>query len=182
VYRMENEMKKRVGYLIVIVLLALVCVAGCNQRANDIVDNVVNTAAQMISGDVTGTVGKVYATEWFEFTIHSIDQVDSYAGYEPGEGYILYDVVISEKNIFESSIPMGTFDFYMDDSSFIEYIWAIDPLDDTMMPLEFELMPEESVLYHMIYEIPDDVTDLVLAYTEIDEEDNEGRTFTINIQ
>jgi hypothetical protein len=32
-------------------------------------------AAEMLSGDVTGKVGKTYATRWFEFTIRSIDAI-----------------------------------------------------------------------------------------------------------
>jgi hypothetical protein len=74
---------------------------------------------------------------------------------------------------------MGTFDFYLNSPLFDEYIYPIDPIDDSMMPLEFDLAKNQSVEYHMIYEIPAAVPDFQLMYTEIDETDKEGVTFTI---
>ena len=126
-------------------------------------------------------VGTVHKTKWFEFTIHSIEKVDSYAGYTPRAGYQLYDVVITEKNTFSVAIEMGTFDFYMDDPSFIDYIFPIDPLNSTMMPEVFTLGVGQSVQYHMVFEIPSNVTKLKLMYTEIDEFNNKGKTFTIDV-
>jgi len=174
-------MRHKTWYLFLTLLIIAITVAGCGKSPEALVNEVINTATQWLSGDVTGEVGKTYATDWFEFTIHSIEEVGAYAGYSPVDGCTLYDVVITETNIFDTAIPMGTFDFYMDDASFEEYIWPIDPLDDTMMPEAFDLAPGETVRYHMVYEIPSDVTGLMLMYTEVDEEDNEGRTFTIHI-
>ena len=162
-------------------IFVVVCLCGCGDIINDVIDDVVNTTSQFLSGNVTGQIGKAYSTQWFEFTIHSINKVDSYAGYEPASGYQLYDVLITEKNIFDKSIPMGTFDFYMDDPDFEEYIFSIDPLDNTMMPEEFDLKTGETVQYHMIFEIPEGVTKLALMYTEFDTDNNEGTTFTVYI-
>ena len=57
----------------------------------------------------------------------------------------------------------------------------MSPLDDTMMPDDFELAKDETVEYHMLYEVPD-IDGLMLMYTEIDEAENYGVTFTIHIQ
>jgi hypothetical protein len=171
-------MRTKTLALIFVLVFSVICLCGCS----DVIDDVVNSAAQFLSGDVTGQIGKTYSTQWFEFTIHSINKVDSYAGYEPASGYQLYDVLITEKNIFDESIPMGTPDFYMDDPDFEEYIWGIDPLDNTMMPEEFYLEPGETAQYHIIFEIPQEVTKLALMYTEFDVNDNEGATFTIYVK
>jgi len=76
---------------------------------------------------------------------------------------------------------MGIFDFYMDDPNFEEYIWAIPPLDSTMMPEEFNLAPNESVQHVMAFEVPAETTKLALVYTENDENGHDGVTFSIAI-
>jgi hypothetical protein len=137
---------------------------------------------RLIEGDVTGEIGEDYRTRWFSFNIESIEEVTEYAGYEPPEGSVLMDVVVTETCVFEESIPMGTFDFYMDAEDFPEYVYPIEePLDDAMMPSEFELIPDETVTYHMLYEIPARHEKLVLKYTELDADDVEYATFTINL-
>jgi hypothetical protein len=172
----------------VLSLLMILSFSACGktvEQAADTAANAVSTAGralgQLLEGDVTGEIGKDYRTEWFSFNVASVEEVSEYAGYTPAEGYTLVDVVVSETNIFESAIPMGTFDFYMDSDSFMDYIFPLDPLDDSMMPLEFELAPDESVQYHMVYEIPVERDGLALMYTEIDEDEVEHATFTIKL-
>jgi hypothetical protein len=182
-----NKTKKVVIALALALMLALSLSAcgGVKDKVEDAVENVSGGAGellgQLLSGDVTGEIGKDYRTEWFSFNVKSIHSVSDYAGYAPGEGNILVDVLITETNIFEETLPMGTSDFYMDDTSFLEYIFPISPLDDTMMPDEFALGVDETVEYHLIYELPADVTDLRLLYTEIDENEVEHATFTIPV-
>jgi len=134
-----------------------------------------------LSKDVIGKTGETYKTKWFEFTIHSIEKVDSYVGRKAEEGHQLYKALITQKNIWDDSIPLGIFDFYMDDPGFAEYIWAIPPLDNTMMPEEFTLEINEFVQHVMIFEVPVGTTKLALMYTENYEGGNGGATFSISI-
>jgi hypothetical protein len=159
-----------------------VSLSGCGDKAREVALSAAESVVQMLSGEVTGEVGKSYGTQWFKFTIISIDEVSEYAGYAPEDGNTLYDVLITETGTFEEASPMGTFDFYMDAPSFAEYIFPIDPISDEMMPLEFYLGPKETVEYHMVYEIPEDTVGLRIMYTEFDVEDNEGVTFDIPIE
>jgi hypothetical protein len=96
------------------------------------------------------------------------------------------DIVVKETNIFDESIPMGTFDFWVDSDSFDEYLMPLAPLNDTMMPEEFELAVDDSVTYHIIYEVPVDLADLRIFYTEIADDGSEegevGATFSIKIK
>ncbi|MCL2044177.1 MAG: DUF4352 domain-containing protein [Treponema sp.] len=131
--------------------------------------------------EISAGIGETISTRWFEYTVHSVDKVNSYAGYESTEDYQLYSVLVTLNNTFDTIIPMGTFDFYMDDPIFYEYVWPLDPLDDTMMPENFDLRPGQSVQYHMIFEIPVGVSKLELIYTEIDSSDKEGNTYKIMI-
>jgi len=168
-------------------LLALGCIfialTGCEHTISfkDPAEERKDSISELIAGDVAGKVSETYKTKWFEFTIQSIDKVKSYADHKAKEGYQLYKVLITEKSVWDSSVPMGIFDFYMDDIDFTEYIWAMSPLDDTMMPEEFELEPNQTVQYVMVFEVPTNTTNLALVYTENDESGEEGATFSIRI-
>ena len=131
---------------------------------------------------ITASIGVPQSCKWFNFTVKSITAVDQYAGYTAPAGYQLYDVLITETGTYDEPSPMGTFDFYMDNINFPDYIFPLDPWDDSMMPAEFDLYPGETVEYHMIYEIPSNVTQLDLMYTEIDVLDIEGDTFVYKVK
>lgn len=173
-------MKKKSIILIALTVCILLLVCACD-KATEAASTVSNTVAQMLKGNVKGEIGKTYSTQWFEFTVKSIEKVDSYAGYKAQNGFELYSVLMNEKSTFDEEIPMGTVDFYMDTDSFEEYIYPIDPLDNTMMPLEFALNKGDVAEYYMVYEIPADTKGLMLCYTEIDEKETEGALFTIAI-
>ena len=138
-------------------------------------------AISKTEGDIRGEVGIAYHTQWFAFRVESIDRVSVYAGYRASSGYELIDVVVTELNTYGQSITMGTFDFYLDSDTFLDYAWPLDPRDDTMMPENFDLPKGEEVTYHMVYEVPVGLTDLVVCYTEINDEGDYGDTFTIPV-
>ena len=165
-------MRKKLLVVFVVVLM-LFSFAGCSK--------VIEGVRQVLSGNVSGEIGQSYSTQWFDFTVKSVKEASSYAGYEPEPGYRFIVVDISETGAFDEPVTMGTFDFYMDADNFRYYLWPLDPFDDSMMPMEFMLAKGETVEYIMVYEIPDEAPNLKLLYTEIDIEDNEGVTFTINL-
>jgi len=165
--------------------LILVGLAGCGRDIisfRDPAEKRREAISEFIDKDVAVETGETYKTEWFEFTIHSIDKVKSYAGYEAKDGNRLYKVLVTEKNIADKAIPMGSFDFYMDAPAFEEYIWALAPLDDTMMPESFELEPGEVVQYVMIFEVPVKTDKLALVYTESYDGGGDGATFSIPVK
>ena len=147
-----------------------------------VTNTVTDSIGQFISGDVTGEINKTYSTQWFSFTVKSIETVSEYAGHTAPEGMKLISVLVEETNIFGSTIPMGTMDFYVDEVSLLDYIYPISPLDETMMPDEFDLAADETAEYYMIFEVPADISDYMLMYTEIDENNDIGATFTINFK
>jgi hypothetical protein len=177
------------GSTLLLVLFMILSFSACGRNVENIADSAANAVSsagralgQLIEGDVTGEIGKDYRTRWFSFNIESIKEVTEYAGYAPQDGNVLMDVVVTETCIYEEAIPMGTFDFYMDADNFLEYIYPVEEtFDDTMMPLEFELAPDETVTYHMLYEIPTEHENLTLKYTEIAEDEAEYATFTIKL-
>ncbi|MDR3207625.1 MAG: hypothetical protein LBT60_04770 [Oscillospiraceae bacterium] len=139
-----------------------------------------DTISDLIRGDVACRVGETYTTSWFSFTVLAVETPASYAGYTPPTGYTLVDVTLSE-SCAEGSQPMGTFDFYLNAPAFPDYIYPLDPLDETMMPTAFTLTPDTPATYHMLYQIPADTTGLRLTYTEMDADNRAGAAYTIDI-
>ncbi|MDR1616602.1 MAG: hypothetical protein LBR98_06275 [Syntrophomonadaceae bacterium] len=178
-------------FLIAVIMFITLSAIACGDTANtgsppaDTVndnDGVTETVIPVIQNEnVQGIIGATYATQWFEFTVAYINLPSRYAGYTPADGKILVDVFMKEKGLFEEPVLMGTFDFYMDSSTFEEYVYPLDPIDDSMMPLEFYLAKDQTAEYHMIYEIPGDTSDLQLMYTELNAEEQEGATFTVSL-
>jgi hypothetical protein len=176
----------RIKTLALLLALAIVFIglAGCEhtisfkdpaaQRKEDI--------SNLIAGEVAAKTGETYQTKWFEFTVQSIEKVSEHLGYKAKEGHRLYKIPVTLKNTWNGAIPMGLFDFYMDAPDFDEYIWAIPPLDGSMMPEKFDLQPGETVQYLMIFEVPANAADLSLSYTENYEGGNDGATYSIRIK
>lgn len=148
---------------------------------NDAVSGIADSVRSMIQGDVAGQIGTTYSTRWFDFSIDSIEVVDSYAGQSPEAGYIFVDVVVSEKNTWEGKeeIPMSDADFYLEVEGYEGTAYCLDPFDDSMMPNEFYLQPDEECTYHLIWELPDDVENISFIYVEVAEDDSTYATFTI---
>jgi hypothetical protein len=134
-----------------------------------------------LKGEFTGTVGKTYATKWFNFSVSSITRTDRYAGYAADYGNVLLDVIVSELCTFDDAIDMGTSDYYLDAESFDDYVYPMAPLDGTMMPERFELAPDETVEYHMVFEIPSGAVGVTLVYNEIDEEEYQSASFCLDV-
>jgi len=137
--------------------------------------------SDFLSEDVTGETGETYQTKWFDFTIDSIDEIDSYAGHTAEEGNRLLKVQVAETSTWDETITLGTFDFYMDDPSFEEFIWPITPKDSTMMPEKFDLEPGATVQHVMIFDVPTNTTELALMYTEYYDNKDIGNTIMIYI-
>ncbi|MGI6752278.1 MAG: hypothetical protein ACOX4U_06625 [Anaerovoracaceae bacterium] len=175
-------MKKKLLYPLIAFTLftSFICLTACEFSPDNLIHNIKNISL-LKSGEIDGQIGKTYKTAWFEFNIESVEKINGYDDYFPEDGHVLYDVVIEEKNISKEPITMGTFDFYMISPSFSEKYFPLDPLDENMMPFEFQLQVDKKVKYHMIYEVPDNATDLMLRYIEIDDENKEGSTFTFKI-
>jgi uncharacterized protein YceK len=167
-------MKKLTAILLTLALMA--ALTGCG----GVVGDTASAVKSFISGDVTGELNKTYSTQWFDFTIKTIKTAYEYAGYEAGDGYKFVDVVVSETNTFEEPIPMGYWDFELAAEGLPEEDTVpLEPLDETCMPEEFVLKVGETEEYHVLFTIPDEITDISFIYEEIDEDDNVGATFTI---
>ncbi len=137
--------------------------------------------ASFIQGDVTGEVGKVYKTQWFDFSVNSLETVAEYEGVPADEGYVFVVANITEKNTWDGneSIPMSNWDFYMLEGTDTAEINPESPWADAMMPDEFSLAPDEEVTYDVVFMVSENVADVKFVYLEVDEDGGTHATFTI---
>ena len=163
-------MSKKLFTLVTVCTLLALLLAGCPGNNDD---------------DVTITVGRSHSTSWFDFTIESVNPVAEFAGHTAAPGHQLWEVVVTQTGTFRrEAIPMGTFDWYMDDPSFRNFMFAHDPFagQPEMMPELFMLENRQTETYTMLFEVPGNVTDLTLNYTELAEDGSIGRTFYLSLQ
>mgnify|MGYP005764389673 CR=1 FL=1 len=153
-----------------IILCVALALSGCNS---------VQTI-KAVDGYAEGRIGDTMENSFFTFTVKSAQFVDEYAGYQPKEGYVLLDAVVDMKNVFGETIPMYVDDFQIQwGDGDMDFGYAIDPIDDTMIPLEFELGRAESREYHCVYEVPEGSTEFSISYLEIFE-DRRKATFSLS--
>ena len=151
--------------------------------AADKTQNADSRVASVITNDMRGEIGGLYRTQWFDLSVNSMEVVKEYGGQTADAGYRFVVLEVYEKNTWdgEETIPMGTFDFYVDHASFIDYIWPESPWTANMMPDEFDLAPGEEVTYMVVFVVPEGLTDADFIYIEIDEAEGVGSTFAINL-
>lgn len=128
-----------------------------------------------------GGIGDTLSTRWFDFTVDSVDVVNSYAGITAEPGYKLVDIVVTETSTVEDDLPMGWFDFMLDDPADEDYYQLpLEQADSSMMPEEFTLTAKETVTYHLLFEVDESSSKLALVFTEYFSDEDTGDTFTVN--
>lgn len=143
------------------------------------------------SGKKSGTdtppaLGDTVKTIFFDFSVESAQWVDEINGYTPAEGNGLLDTVIKIKNTSGDELPMGIYDFQAQwggagDEDFAFQDESIT--GDGIMPVEFYMAKNETVEYHVYFDIPAGSTDLSVSYWELytdkNGEEQEGDTYFV---
>ncbi len=118
-------------------------------------------------GGTNGDLGRAFSTMFFDYTVVSAESATEYDGYTPADGNRLIVLSVKVKNDFGSTLPMYDSDFQLQWGDGDEdYAWSVDPFNDDMMPLEWELEDGKEATYDMLFEAPTDVTELSLVYLE----------------
>lgn len=134
------------------------------------------------AGAPDGTVGKTYETKWFTFSVDAMETAAAYKGMEAGEGEVFLICTVTETNNWEGKepIPMSSEDFYVTREDWTEPVGPETAWEEAMMPLSFELAPDEQVTYDVVFSIPADSKDIQFTYVEINENQDVFATFTVN--
>lgn len=134
---------------------------------------------------LTGEVGDTFETMFFDFSVDEASSPEEYDGYTPAEGNRLVVCKVTITNTFGEPLPMFDTDFQLQWGSGDEdYAWAVDAFNDSLMPLEWELLTGDTATYEMLFEAPADVDRFMLVYlemyTDADGNDGEGDLYNVN--
>lgn len=133
------------------------------------------------TGYYDGEIGDTMQTYFFDFSVNSVQYVDSYAGVTPDAGYRFVDAVISIQNTSEDSLPMWNQDFQVqwgdgDD----DYGYGTIINDSSVMPEEYEIEAGGTATYHVIYQVPTDSTgEYSISYQEYFSDDTTGDLYFV---
>lgn len=178
-------MKKKIFTTLVFATMVFSLV-GCHFSSN-----VSSNIEQNISSDSTSMVaestGNSVSVEWFDMTVESSQITQTYGNYTAAEGNQLIDVVVSLTSTDSIDNTFWSVEFMLDDPTDTELYGIPVQADligaEDVMPVEFGLAPDESVTYHIIYEIPNTSKDLSLVFVEYfddgTEEGSMGELYTI---
>ncbi len=179
-------MKKALALLLSIIML--LAFTGCDRTWSDIlgidappVGNVpIDDGIYAEDGYAEGELGDTLVNAFFAYSVDSAEIVDSYAGYTAGKGMQLLDCVITVTNVFGDEIPMFNSDFQIqwgDGDEDYGYGLILD--DSTSMPDEYTLAADETVTYHVVYEVPAGTDFFSVSYMEIYADNTEGDVFFV---
>lgn len=184
-------MKKLAALLLAAILAASVIGCGSNADVGDSVDGssdtVGDSTATVIrpnSGLAEGYISNIMRTYWFDFTVNSAYLCDSFSGYNAAVGNKLLVVDITVTNTFGEELPMFDSDFWVewdsDDNDAYAYpVENAESLSRDILPSEYYLTVDETTTGLLLYEVPDGYTDFVIAYLEINTDDETGDAFVV---
>jgi hypothetical protein len=134
------------------------------------------------AGEPNGEVGKTYETKWFTFSVDAMEKTQIYKGIEAAEGSTYLVCTVTETNNWEEkeALPMSAEDFYVNREGWEGPVGPETAWDEAMMPLSFDLAHEETVTYDVVFAVPTDTADVQFVYVEVNENQEEFATFTIN--
>jgi len=129
-------------------------------------------------------IGNRHSTHWFDFTIHSIEVVEGYAGHTAVYGHQLWKVDITQTGTFHEPVPMFDTDWFMDDDSFRAVLFPHPQFEgrEEMMPEAFWLPRGQSERHIMLFEVPMHTTNLTLSYEEMDDRYIVWSHFVLDLQ
>lgn len=122
-------------------------------------------------------------TNFFNFTVESVEKIEEYQGLTPSEGKVFLLVKITSENIWGGQTPM-----YYDD---YQIQWGGEGADDYgysyldqegtmgLVARETILEENESMTALYLYEVPADSTRCSVSYLEIYEDDFQGNVFFV---
>lgn len=182
-----KSMKKKLVALALCVMMAL-SIMGCSkEEATGTISNFADQAAKLLEAGgreydklYTAGMNEALKNSFFECTVTGAELADELSGYAPEtEGYKFLKVDITVKNTFGDTIPVGNYDFYLmwnggNDVGYMEFM-------EGMYPDDVELADGESLSGFLVFEVPADISDIMLMYDEIWDDDFVGNSYAISV-
>ena len=174
---------------------------GCSK--NETADNsnssdeggLISDVTQFIEADgreygktTVGEMNEEQRNSFFSLNVKKAYRLSSVAERTPNEGYDIIAVLISTKNLFGETIPMGCYDYELCWGDGEDEICSALYFDGDENGYGFEDYPKEKELMKngeltgwLYFTAPSDAKELLLRYVEYYEDEFEGNTFLVNI-
>ena len=184
-------MRRFISFFLGLIMLASLTACGENGLSLNLGNG--KSSGDVITPDEDGVAvgyeGDTLRTEFFEMKLENPRTGNSYDGLTAYEGYKFLAVDLTLYNYTNSSVPMYDTDF--------EVVWDLDDNDawawpecdevpgadgesafevrsDTQIPVEFTLGIHKTETGVLLYQVPEDSTDFIVAFYEIFEPETEG--------
>lgn len=167
---------KKLTLTITAALLAALLLGGCSfarQIGEGIMGATGGQAEAEDSGIHEGALGNRMRTYFFDFTVLTATEAESYGDYTPGAGSKLVVVKIKSTNTYGESIVMLDYDYQLqwgdwnDPEDDDKYADALLALTEDCAPEEVELAADASMTYDYVYEVPADAGGFEMCYLEV---------------
>ncbi len=170
--------------LSVLVCLAMLLNTGCSDDARSSHETIIARQNDTEEGLFYGELNNVMRNVFFDFIVTDPQRLTEKDGYRASEGYQLLCVTIEERNTFGETLPMFLADYQIQwgegDSDFANPLTGLQ--DEQVMPDSFELNPDETVIYQVVFEVPQDITEFELVYLEEFADETVGDLFIVRFQ
>lgn len=140
-------------------------------------------------GVAVGYEGDTLRTGFFDMKVENPQTSGEYDGLTPSEGYKFLAVDLTLYNYTNSSVPMYDTDFEVVWDVDDDDAWAWPECDETVgsdgeveysvksekqLPVEFSLGIHKTETGVLLYQVPEDSTDFIIAFYEVFEPEKEG--------
>lgn len=163
-------------------------IMGCSkEEATGAISDFADQAAKLMEAGgreydklYTAGMNEPLKNSFFECTVTGAELAEELGGYAPEtEGYQFLKVDITVKNTFGNTIPVGNYDFYLmwnggNDVADMEFV-------EGMYPDDVELADGETISGFLVFEVPADVSDIMLMYDEVWDDDFVGSSYAISV-
>jgi hypothetical protein len=126
-------------------------------------------------------IGEKTSNVFFEWTVDSVTAAAELDGNQPTEGYKFVVADITTKNTFTDTdtIPVGNYDYFILYGDDLIEDYAYEEFMAGMYPDEVEQEQGEVLTGKLVFEVPVEVEDVLIAYYEIWDDDFEGNTWLV---
>ena len=114
------------------------------------------------SGVTEAVLGETVSTRWFDCTVEEAEARKSYESDTASGGNKLVVVELELKNTFHEAVSMYDTDFqlYWGECGPDEWAMPLDPYCEDQLPREYDLEPGKSREGLLVYEVPQEETDI----------------------
>lgn len=131
---------------------------------------------------VQAQVGETVSTVLFDFTVSDPETLDSYTGIDIPDGQKLVQMFLKVSNTSDQTYTMFAEDFQIQwGEGENDFGTCLEAVDDYMMPYSYQLDPGKTYSGMMLVLVPDDCTQLTVAYQEMKASGDKATAYFVEV-